>query len=132
MGTVYVAASKAQQEWGADVGLGKHLYKLGWSEDGITAEALAGFAGQSDWKIITEADSEGPEEALIEKAAIKEKEIDPNYYPRLRGARGVFKMSIDKVENALLVAMALENRTPSKSFKVKPQDIAAALIRAAQ
>lgn len=129
MATLYVATSKTQQEWGADVGLGKNLYKVGVTADGQSPdEALAGFAGQSDWKILHSAETDMAEAELLPRLARKEKLVDPNYYPKLRGAQGIVKIAIASVENSMLVAIALEGREPPKNFKVKPVDIAVYLI----
>lgn len=131
MATVYVATSKALQEWGADVGLGKNLYKVGVA-DGIGAdEAVAGFANQSDWKVLKTAEAELSEDELLEKLGRREKLVDPTYYPKLRGAQGIVKINLTAVENNMLVAIALENREPPKNFKVKPVDVAAHLLNAA-
>lgn len=128
MGTIFVASSKTMQDWAADVGLGKLVFKLGWIEDGTPDEAVAGLAGLTDWKILKTAEAEGPEDGLFARLAGKEKAVDPAYYPRLRGAAGIFKVALAHVENSMLVALALENRDPPKNFKVKPVDIAQYLI----
>jgi hypothetical protein len=128
MGTIYVATSKANQEWGADVGLGKNLFKVGLIAEGGPDEALAGFAGQSDWKVLKAAPCDLSEEDALARLARKEKAVDPTYYPKLRGAGGLFKVTIANVENSILVALALDGREPPKNFKVKPVDIAGYLI----
>lgn len=128
MPIIYVATSKANQEWGADVGLGKNLYKLGVSDDSISEQDLTGFAGQSDWKILKTDETELAEDEALERLARKEKAVDPNYYPKLRGAKGLFKVAISSVENSMLVALALDGKEPPKNFKVKPVDIAKYLI----
>ncbi len=128
MATIYVATSKALQQWGGDVGLGKNLYKFGVIEDGTPEQALANLAGQTDWKVLKTAPAEGPEQALLDRLARKEKLVDPHYYPRLRGAMGIVKVDMIKVENSMLVAIALDNREPPKNFKVKPVDVAQHLI----
>ena len=129
MAILYVGVSKGLQEWGADVGLGKHLYKVGLAGDGSPAESLAGTAGFDDWKLLLAVETELDEAAMLERLAVKEKLVDPNYYPRLRGAVGIVKIALASVENAMLVAIALDNREPPKNFKVKPADIAQYLIR---
>ena len=128
MPVIYVATSKANQEWGADVGLGKNLYKLGVVDHGTPEEALNGFAGQSDWKILKSEETSLSEPDAIERLGRKEKAVDPNYYPKLRGAQGLFKVTVTNVENSALVALALEGREPPKNFKIKPVDIAKYLI----
>ncbi|MGE5505309.1 MAG: hypothetical protein ACM31L_12865 [Actinomycetota bacterium] len=130
MGTLYVATSKALSEWAADVGLGKNVYKVGYVEDGTPEDHLAGNAGQTDWKVIKAEEVDGLDEAaMLEKLARKEKLADPNYYPRLKGATGIVRANIVAIENAMLVAIALENRDPPKNFKVKPADVAAYFIK---
>jgi len=129
MGIIFVATSKAQQDWGSDVGLGKHLYKVGVAEDCTPEEALAGFANQTDWKVLQSQEVEGLTEAqALERLARKEKLVDPNYYPKLRGAGGIVKANLTAIENNLLVNLALEGKEPGKTFKVKPADVAAYLI----
>lgn len=131
MATIYVATSKANQEWGADVGLGKSLFKVGIAEDQTPEEALAGFAGQTDWKVLASQACELSEAEALERVGRKEKAVDPNYYPKLRGAVGLFKVNPVNIENSLLVAMALDGKEPGKNFKLKPADIAKHLIAAA-
>jgi len=129
MGILYVATSKALQKWGSDVGLGKNLYKVGWVEDGTAEAALAGgLAGETDWAVLKQVEADGPEAAVMERLTRKEKLIDPTYYPRLKGAGGIVKVNPVAVENAMLVAIALDNREPPKNFKVKPADVANHLI----
>jgi len=130
MGILYVAASKNLQKWGSDVGLGKNnLYRVGWIEDGTPEEALVGLAGESDWTVLKTVETDGPETAVLERLGRKEKLVDPNYYPRLKGASGIVKVNPVAVENAMLVAIALDNREPPKNFKIKPIDIANHLAR---
>jgi hypothetical protein len=130
MGTIYVAKSKIVQTWGGDVGLGKNLYKLGYVEDGTPEEALAaGFAGVADWTVIKKQDADGVSEAaLFERLGRKEKMADPAYYPRLKGAVGIFKIDPHKVENSMRIRIALENMQEPKEVKVKPADIGQYLI----
>lgn len=128
MPTLYVAASKANQDWAADVGLGKNVYKVGVVAEGSPEEALAGFAGQDDWKVLASQDTEMSEDEALTRLARKEKAVDPAYYPRLRGARGLFKVNLANVENSMLVALALEGKEPPKTFKAKPKDVAVYLI----
>lgn len=126
MAFIFVATSKANQEWGADVGLGKNLYKVGIADEPETA--LAGFAGQSDWKVLKSEDTDLSEDDALARLGRKEKPVDPNYYPKLRGAQGLFKVNVAHVENSMLVALALDGKAPPKGFKVKPADIAKYLI----
>lgn len=132
MTTIYVARSKALGEWGSDVGLGKHLYKVGLAEaEGKAAVAALNaeeLAGQGDWVLVMADDAGDLDEAtLLERLGKREKVVDPKYYPRIRGALGIFKVKPDNVENHILVKQALAGREP-KLGAVKPADIASYLI----
>jgi hypothetical protein len=129
MPKLYVASSKSLQDWGSDVGLGKHVYKVGCVQEGEPAEAVENMAGFSDWKILLSVETDQNEPTILERLAIKEKMVDPNYYPRLRGMLGIVKIALPSVENAMLVTIALDNREPPKGMKVKPVDIANYLVR---
>lgn len=128
MAILFVATSKTLQEWGADVGLGKNLYKVGLADGKGADEALAGFAGHSDWKVLKTAEVDLDEDALMARLTRKEKLVDPAYYPKLRGAQGIVKINLAAIENSMLVALALEGREPPKNFKVKPADVATTLV----
>ncbi len=129
MTILYVATSKILQEWGADVGLGKNLYKVGLAEETSPAEAVAGLAGKTDWKILKmEEDVSLTEDLLLERLARRQKVVDPTYYPALRGATGIVKVSLPAVENSRLIALALEGKEPPKTFKTRPVDVAQYLL----
>jgi len=136
MTVLYIATSKDLAGWAADVGLTKNVYKLGVAEcsadDAIKALNDEGFAGASDWRLLKQEEVDGLEEAdAVERLARKEKMIDPNYYPKIRGAIGIFKVKIGNVANHLLVKRALAGEE-QKLDKVKTADIAAYLIQNAQ
>ena len=133
MGILYVATSKNLASWAADVGLTKHVYKLGVAEgtadDAIKALNDDGFAGESDWRLLNQQEVDDPQEAdAVESLAKKEKMVDPNYYPKIRGAVGIFKVKIGNVANHLLVKRALAG-DEQKLDKVKTADIVAYLIQ---
>jgi len=133
MGILYVATSKNLASWAADVGLTKHVYKLGVAEgtadDAIKALNDDGFAGESDWRLLNQQEVDDPQEAdAVERLAKKEKMVDPNYYPKIRGAVGIFKVKIGNVANHLLVKRALAG-DEQKLDKVKTADIVAYLIQ---
>ena len=68
------------------------------------------------------------EEQIVQRLARKEKIVDPNYYPRLRGATGIFKVSPEHVENHILVARVMGGGSERLELKVKPVDFADYLI----
>ena len=130
MPIVFVAHSKQAAAWGADVGLGKNIYLLSTAEDADAANAFLASkpCGAEDWLLLKKEecgdDDAGP---LQDKLAIKEKRVDPNLYPRLRGFTGLFKVKVENVENHMMVKKALEGESP-KEIKIKPADVAAYLL----
>ena len=130
MGIICVAKSKALQNWGGDVGLGKNLYAVFYLEEGAAEDLLAGgLGGEKDWAVLKTQAAEGVEEAaLLERLGRKEKMVDPTYYPRLKGARCIVKVDPGKVENSMRIRKALETGQEPKDIKVKPADIAQYLI----
>jgi hypothetical protein len=135
MSILYVAASKTVADWAADVGLTKHVYKVGVADEPAedVAKALndSACAGGGDWKILKKEAVDGIDEAaVIARVAQKEKMVDPGYYPRIRGAQGLFRVKISNVANHLLVKRALAGEE-QKVDKVKTPDIAAYLLQAA-
>lgn len=135
MAILYVAASKGLAGWGSDVGLTKHIYKVGLTDD--TAEAAvqalndALYAGQGDWKLVKKQDAAVVDEAaMLARVGAKEKAIDPTYYPRLKNTTGIFKVKIANVESQLLVQQALKGEDPHL-VKVKTADIALYLLNLA-
>lgn len=133
MTQIYVAASKNLSEWAEGVGLTRNVYKLGLAEE--TAEEAVetlnqeSFAGQTDWQLLANDDALGAEEgALIERLARREKLVDPKFYPRIKGARGIFKAKIEVIENHVLVQRALDGKE-NLAVKLKPKDVANYLIK---
>jgi len=59
MGILYVARSAKLSRWGSDVGLGKHVYKVGVAEGDPKPLAAAGWAGETDWTITRKQAVEG-------------------------------------------------------------------------
>jgi len=133
MSVLYVATSKNLAGWAADVGLTKHVYKVGVA-DGSADEAIKAlndesFAGETDWRLLKQQDAAGLQEAdALERVVKKEKVVDPDYYPKIRGAVGIFKVRIGNVANHLLVKRALAG-DEEKIEKVKTADIAAYLMQ---
>lgn len=133
MPVIFVARSASQQDWANSVGLTKHIYKLGFAEDSaeaaierMNAERHGGF---DDWKVLKKQKAETvDEETALTRLAAKERPVDPAYYPKLRGAAGVFKVKLENVENSMVVKAALSGAADLKAPKPKPADIAAYLI----
>ena len=129
MPVLFVARSVKLSRWGSDVGLGKHVYKVGVADVDPKTLAAIGWAGESDWKIVRTRDVEGlSEEEAVERLARKERMIDPNLYPKLKGTAGVFRLRAEQVENHILVSRALAGDSDRVELKLKPADFADYLI----
>jgi hypothetical protein len=133
MPSIYVARSVKMGKWASDVGLGKHVYKIGVTDGDPKAAAASGWAGETDWSIVkAEPVDELDEDEAINRLAGKERMIDPNVYPKLKGTRGVFRLNPTKIENHILVTRALAGDSDLKALKLKPADFAAYLIQNAR
>jgi hypothetical protein len=129
MPVLFVARSVKLSRWGSDVGLGKHLYKVGVADGDPKTLAATGWAGEGDWKIVRTRDVEGlSEEEAVERLGRKERMIDPNLYPKLKGTAGVFRLRAEQVENHILVSRALAGDSDRVDLKLKPADFADYLI----
>jgi hypothetical protein len=127
---IYVARSAELADWASDVGLSKHIYKIGVAGDPVEPLIAAGWAGFGKWVLVAqrEVDPCPDEEAIFTRLAPKVKMIDPTLYPRIRGTRGLFKIVPVKVENHIVVSRALAGEEDSTALKLKPADFAAYLI----
>jgi hypothetical protein len=129
MGILYVARSAKLCRWASDVGLGKHVYKVGVAEGDPKAHVSAGWAGEGDWTITRKQAVEGlSEEEALARLALKEKVIEPNLYPKLKGADGVFRLAPTRVESHIIVTRALAGQSDRGEVKLKPTDFADYLI----
>jgi hypothetical protein len=129
MPVLYVARSAKLARWASDVGFGKHIYKLGVCDGDPKPLAVAGWAGEGDWKIVRQEAVEGLSEGeAIERLGRRERVIDPNLYPKLKGAAGVFRVAADHVENHIIVSRALAGDSNRLDLKLKPADFAAYLV----
>jgi hypothetical protein len=133
MPSIYVARSARMNRWASDVGLGKQIYKVGVSDGDPKAAAAAGWAGEGDWTVVAAEPVEGlDDDGAIARLAAKERMIDPNLYPKLKGTRGIFRLDTVKVENHIVVSRALAGESDLKAMKLKPADFAAYLIHNAK
>ncbi|HWI28268.1 MAG TPA: hypothetical protein VN668_14940 [Stellaceae bacterium] len=129
MGVIYVARSVKFGKWASDVGLSKHVFKLGVAEGDPKEAAAQGWGGENDWTILRKREVDGvTEQEAIDRLQRKEKMIDPTYYPRLRGAVGVFKVLPEHVENHIIVSRTLAGESDRIELKLKPADFADYLI----
>lgn len=129
MGAIYVARSAKLGKWASDVGLSKHVYKIGYADGDPKALVAQGWAGENDWQLVKAVPADGLDEAqLIERVARREKAIEPRYYPRIRDAAGLFKVDPIHVENHILVARAFAGEAERLAVTLKPADFAGYLI----
>lgn len=132
MAVVYVARSVKLGRWASDVGLGRHVYKLGVAEEDPKPLIAAGWAGESDWRLVKRQAVEGLDEAdALARLQRREKMIDPALYPKLKGAAGVFRLAAERVANQILVKRALAGDSERLDIKPKPADFAEYLIAGA-
>jgi hypothetical protein len=103
--------------------------------DGSAKEAAAALneeqaAGVDDWTVLKSADAGALDEAAAIAALTHRKQavVDPKYYPRIRGAVGIFRVKPKDIENSMLVERAMAGEE-SLNFTLKPADIANFLIR---
>lgn len=129
MPVLFVARSASLGRWGSDVGFGKHIYKIGVADGDPKALVAAGWAGETDWKLIRRDEIEGLSEAeVLDRLGHKEKMIEPRLYPKLKGAAGVFRVAPEHVENHIIVSRALAGDSDRMDLKLKPADFAAYLV----
>ena len=130
MAFLYVARSAKLSRWASDVGLGRHVYKVGVAAEDPKIAAARGWAGETDWTIVRKRAIEDlSEEEALARLGTKEKMIDPNLYPKLKGAVGVFWLTVPRVENHILVSRALAGDGGTAEIKLKPGDFADYLIQ---
>src|ERR1700751_4668503 len=129
MPILYVARSHKLGRRASDVGLGKNIYKVGVAEGDPKALAAAGWAGETDWTVVRKTAIEDLSESEpLDRLGRKEKMIDPNLYPKLKGTAGVFRLTPARVENHMMVTRALAGQSDRVEIKLKPADYADYLI----
>src|SRR5271156_2505972 len=108
MGILYVARSAKLCRWASDVGLGKHVYKVGVAEGDPKALAAMGWAGEVDWTITRKQAVEGlSEEEARGRRGPKEEVSGLRKYPKLKGPTGLFRLARGRVEGHTTVPSAL-------------------------
>lgn len=131
MAVIFVARSSNASKWGASVGLTKHIYKVGVTDESAEAavKALNGaaHAGESDWKLIRKEEAGIDEAAAVAHLAGKEKMVDPTFYPKIKGATGIFKVKPVNVENHFFVKQAFAELA-TRDIKIKHPEFAEYLI----
>jgi hypothetical protein len=128
MAYLFVARSAKLSRWGSDVGFGKHIYKIGVSDADPRDAVSAGWAGETDWKLIRREEAGDLSETdVIERLRRREKQIDPRLYPKLKGAIGVFRVAAEHVENHIVVSRALAGDSDRLDLRLTPTDFAAYL-----
>jgi hypothetical protein len=129
MSVIFVARSVRLGRWASDVGLGKHVFKLGVAEGDPKPVVAQGWAGETDWTIVRRRPVDALDEVeALARLARKEKMIDPQLYPKLKGAVGVFRLTPSRVENHIIVTRALAGDSDRVAVKLKPADFADYLI----
>jgi hypothetical protein len=135
MGAIYVARSAKLGKWASDVGLGKHIYKVGVTGDAKAKPLVesSGWAGEDDWTLVKQEDAgELTEEEVLARLARREKLVEPKYYPRIRDLGGLFKIDPVHVESHIIVGRAMEGGAERAAIKLKPADFASYLIHNAK
>jgi hypothetical protein len=133
MAVIYVARSAKLAKWASDVGLSKHVFKVGVTDEPLKELVAAGWAGETDWVLIKKEPAEDLEEAaVIERLSRRDTMVDPKYYPRIKGTLGLFKVDPHHVESHIIVGRALEGGGERAELKLKPADFASYLIHNAR
>ncbi|HTT80242.1 MAG TPA: hypothetical protein VMF86_11240 [Stellaceae bacterium] len=133
MPVLFVARSARLARWASDVGFGRNIYKVGIAAADPKALAAQGWAGEDDWKVVGKEPVDGLGEAdALDRLLRREKAIDPNLYPKLKGALGIFRVAAEHVENHIIVSRALAGAGDRADLKLKPADFAAYLIHNAR
>ena len=68
------------------------------------------------------------EAEALNRLGRKERMIDPNLYPKLKGTAGVFRLTPARVENHIIVTRALAGQSDRIEVKLKPADYADYLV----
>ncbi|MDC0073299.1 hypothetical protein OAK17_00420 [Alphaproteobacteria bacterium] len=125
-----ILKSKKLQEWGSSVGVTRYLYKVAIFDEKIKGIATIlndeNCAGHNDWKLISSRQTDfNNQDQVINNIKGKVEVLDNDYYPKLKGEKGILKINPSKVENSLLLKSALENENMQlKKIKIGQKEIA--------
>jgi len=116
MPVLFVARSAKLARWSSDVGFGKHLYKIGVSDDDPKALAAAGWRVKP-MKIVRRMPSRDcPKTRRSSGSAAAKGMIDPKYLSQsLKGALGVFRVAAEHVETTSCIARARRRQRPDRA-----------------
>lgn len=129
MPTIFVARSANICQWASDVGLGKNIFKVGLCDGDPAPLVAAGWAGETDWKLLRQqADVDLDEAVMLERLTKRQKPVDPTYYPRIKGATGLFKVTDADVQRHIILARALADESEKAPIRLKAVDYANYLI----
>jgi hypothetical protein len=128
MGTIFVARSASLSDWASDVGLSKHVFKLGVTDEAVKGVVAAGWANFPNWTLLKESQTDLAEAEAIAKLAARVKMVDPTLYPKIKGTLGIFKVTQAQVENHIVMTKALEGQAELLAPKLKPVDYASFMI----
>lgn len=132
MATLYVARSANICQWASDVGLGKNIFKVGVCDGDPAPLLAAGIAGEADWKLLKQVETELTEDAVLERLTKRLKPVDPTYYPRTKGEPGLFKLVDNDVQRHIILARAMADESERAPIRLKTADYANFLITNAQ
>ena len=134
MSVAYVAKSRDLQNWGKEVGVTKNLFlfcsSTGRAENAISALNADSFAGRNDWKLVCKKQTDELEATvLLDRLRANVEMLDPDYYPQLRQAQGIFKVKPEKVEDNLMIKVALQSEDrPIGKIKVGDKEMGLYLL----
>jgi hypothetical protein len=128
MAVLFVARSANICQWASDVGLGKNIFKVGVCDSDPAAPLTAGVAGETDWKLLQQVETDLDEATVLERLGKRQKQVDPTYYPRIKGELGLFKVIDGDVQRHIVLARALEGESERAPIRLKAVDYANYLI----
>jgi len=132
MATLYVARSANICQWASDVGLGKNIFKVGVCDGDPAPLLTAGMAGEADWTLLKQVDTDLADDVVLERLAKRLKPVDPTYYPRIKGEPGLFKLLDSDVQRHIILARAMADESERAPIRLKMADYANFLITHAQ